>query len=278
MKRMFILFVAFLCLASPLFSQIDKANNCLNRKEAVTLLLEDASGIEIDPVHSNVWSPYVDFGFGPGFEGLLPAGTQIDPAYLGIEPFPGETIELDQPAYFFWIDDEAININFIHATRFVLLSFECGDQASQPVFSVSQQGWWPVITQPNGDTKSYFELDYDRVSDLPAAYNNPDGLVLGTGIPSGSLSLSGLPILNIESDINATTYGLVVRGSGDSQFGHDVNRFCQGLTNDLGVPQGNIVKSNGGGVTNLNQLDAAIMALCNLGAGNCTKIYVRILM
>ena len=56
MKRTVLLLLAIWCFTMPLIAQVDQASNCLNRKEAVELLLSDASGIEIDLEISSVWS------------------------------------------------------------------------------------------------------------------------------------------------------------------------------------------------------------------------------
>src|SRR5262245_45163001 len=61
----------------------------LTRAQAASALLAPGSGVAIDTTKAGVWSPYFDFGSGAGYEGLVPAGTQVDPAILGHVPYPG---------------------------------------------------------------------------------------------------------------------------------------------------------------------------------------------
>src|SRR5258706_16251162 len=61
----------------------------LTRSQAVAALLDPGSGVAIDPTNSTVWSPFVDFGFGAGREGLLADGAFINPHALGWPPYPG---------------------------------------------------------------------------------------------------------------------------------------------------------------------------------------------
>ncbi|MFK8103903.1 MAG: T9SS type A sorting domain-containing protein [Saprospiraceae bacterium] len=248
---------------------------CLKRETAIELLLEQ---MDFDPNQSNVWMPFKDFGFGEGYEGLLPEGTVIEPAALGLEPYPGGAMVLEAPAYFFWVNDE-LDATFIHQTRFVLLKFKCDDDNF--VFDeieTSVQGWWPVINTPDGGPQAFYDTDYNRTTDAPVGVGNPNGLILGIGISSSDLVVSDPPTQNSDVTPDPKAYGLVGRGSDGGEFETDVNTFCDDLMNVHGVPAGNIVKGGGGmgGIMDLDGLGKAIDSLCNLGAGGCTKIYVRL--
>jgi hypothetical protein len=51
---------------------------------------------------------------------------------------PGETIEVEEESWFFWIDD-APGAYFVHPNRYVIVSVEEG------AVSTSNQEWWPVL-------------------------------------------------------------------------------------------------------------------------------------
>lgn len=275
MKKSVLLLLAIWCFTMPLLAQIDQDPNCLNRKEAVEYLLSDASGIAIDLDISSVWSPFVDFGFGPGFEGLLPKGTIVGPAFLDVDPYPGEEIELEEEAYFFWVDDDAANHRFVHPTRFVLLYTGCGDESADMDLLVSEQGWWPVIQTEDGTSNAYFSTNFERKSDDPPSYSNKDGLIAGNPTPIPDFVEVTNPLLLEKANSEPKAYGIVVKGGSGGFFDADRDRYCEDL-NQQGVPDANIVKANNGGVADLEDLEEAIKKVCELGAGKCTKIYVKI--
>ena len=250
----------------------------LTRAEAVTALFAPGSGVPINTNDSSVWSPYVNFGSGPGFEGMLPAGSMVDPHELGWLPFPGPGMSVATPSYFFWVDDLP-PAHFQHPTRFVLVN------ATGPVpteanggILVSAQGWWPKITLPNGLVQAYFQSSDKRVSALPPGVTNPDGLVAGPGyepavppplasfLPANGLSESPVP--------PSKACGLLLRGDSSAEFGNDVELFERDLRTRYGVPAGRIIKANGGAAATKADLVAAITALCALQPP-CDKIYVR---
>src|SRR5438876_11173680 len=89
----------------------------LTRQQAVAALLDPGSGIAFNDTTSAIWSPFVDFGSGAGYEGLLPAGSTVDPAYFATPPFSGSTMTAGVASYFFWIDDGFGKL-FTHGVRF----------------------------------------------------------------------------------------------------------------------------------------------------------------
>src|SRR5262245_10159869 len=121
------------------------------RQQAVAALRAPGSGVSL-PSDSVVWAPFTDFGFGPGFEGLLPPGTVIEPRFLGIAPVPGSAITVAGASFFFWIDDEPF-AEFMHPTRFVLVDSQVASptMANGGIQSVDQ-GWWPVLRLPPATT------------------------------------------------------------------------------------------------------------------------------
>src|SRR6185295_12756095 len=93
----------------------------LTRAQAVAALLAPGSGVPVNTNGSTVWSPFANFGFGAGSEGLMPAGSTVRPHRLGGAFFPGSTVSNSSPAYLFWLDD-APDALFAHATRFALVN------------------------------------------------------------------------------------------------------------------------------------------------------------
>src|SRR5687768_6607940 len=149
----------------------------LTRPQAVAALLAPGSGIVINTNASTVWSPYANFGFGPAFEGLLPAGSRVGPAVSNVDPPPTTAVVVD--SYFFWVDDRP-QAEFTHPVRFVLLN------ATVPAPTVANGGivvlardWWPLLTLPSGDQFVYFKTSDDRTTAFPAGPLNPEGLVAG---------------------------------------------------------------------------------------------------
>src|SRR5262249_55711848 len=93
--------VWLLLVGIGLSASLSAAAATLSRSQAVAALLAPGSGVTIDTTDTAVWSPFEDFGGGPGNEGLLPVGARIDPQELGWLPFPGPGMTNTVPAYFF---------------------------------------------------------------------------------------------------------------------------------------------------------------------------------
>ena len=242
----------------------------LNRADAVNALLAPGSGVPLS-VDSSVWSPYVDFGAGPGFEGLLPAGSAADPAYVGELPFPGPGPSVSVPSYFFWINDAPAS-NFQHPTRFVLVD---ANNPSPTVGNggilVSDQGWWPVITTPFAPATEYFATLQDRVTDFPSGDLNPDGHIAGPVASNADIFIVA-PVSGPRG--GGTACALLVRGDPSVEFGNDLTRAENDLKTVRNVPAGRIIKANSGNAASAGDIDTAITSLCNLSP-DCTKIYVR---
>jgi hypothetical protein len=241
-------------------------------------LFAPGSGVTIDTNETAVWSPFEDFGSGPGHEGLLPAGARIDPHETGWLPFPGPGIVSAQPAYFFWLDDLPDG-RFQHPTRFVLV------QADRPTptvgnggIRVSNQGWWPRITAGLALSREYFSSGELRVSSAPPGVNNPDGLIAGPGYLPAPPAPAALPPEPVPSPAAAAAAannacGLIILG--DNDFKTDVSLYESDLTGHFGVATGRVVKANGGRPATSNDVARAITNLCGL-MPPCDKIYIRI--
>ncbi|MCA9291550.1 MAG: hypothetical protein KDA25_10500, partial [Phycisphaerales bacterium] len=212
----------------------------LTRAEAAAALLDKGSGVDITPV-AQVWSPYIDYGFGPGFEGLLPAGSTVEPARLNVEPWVSAPILLGVDQYFFWIDDLPKE-DFVHGTRFVFVDPSvAAPTVGNGGISVFVEGWWPVI---NG--VPFLELDIHRTTLAPAGPGNPDGLIAGFAFeppPPPPAPPGGGSPANV-ADANAC--GIVVNGSNDTHHKNNATRMKNDLQNVDGVPAGRINTVAGG--------------------------------
>ena len=112
-------FLLLVCLLAIGLASVAQAVP-LTRQQAVAKLFDPGSGVVLDTTESTVWSPYFNFGAGAGFEGQVPAGSTVDPAYAGLPPYPGPGLSVSTPSYFFWVDDNILT-HFEHAVRFILV-------------------------------------------------------------------------------------------------------------------------------------------------------------
>ncbi|NNM28682.1 MAG: hypothetical protein HKO57_04125, partial [Akkermansiaceae bacterium] len=244
----------------------------LTREQAVNALIDPGSGVPIDPAESQVWSPFVDFGSGAGFEGLLPQNSDVSPAQAGLPPFPGPGMPVNVDSYFFWIDD-APSARFQHETRFVLVHAGLATPTvGNGGIIVTAQGWWPVVTEAGGAVGAYFATAESRTTAAPVGFANPDGLVFGFATPPPPAPAPPPP--GTPGGGTSTACGLIIRGSEGADFATDTQRFEKDLKEVHGLPDGRIVKANGGAAATAADIDAALTALCNISG--CTKIYVRI--
>ena len=259
-----IVWMSLISLAVAAAASQARAGPPMTRAEAVAFLLDPESGIDLTKV-TNIWSPFVDFSaLGPGFEGLLPAGSSIAPAYLNTLPFPGSTVDVPIASYFFWVDDSPKG-EFTHATRFVLVD------ATSGALGETQQGWWPLIDTGGGQV-AYFERDVDRTSAFAAGADNPDGLIFGFAFPPAALPpLEDPPKREGEP---ANSCALVVRAGADAYMSRNVDRFVNDLKNVEGVPQDRIKKVNDGNQATEQQFCDALDALATMDPP-CEKILIR---
>jgi hypothetical protein len=273
--------VGALALVGGALAEIEGRAAPLTRAQAAAALLSTNSGVLIETNVAAVWSPFADFGFGTGHEGLLPAGAVVAPRFLGVEPFPGPGMGVTNPAYFFWIDD-APPAMFVHPTRFVLMD------ANHPAptvanggILVSTQGWWPRLILPGPVTNDFFRADFERVSDEPAGPANPQGLIAGFVPGTGDLSGAGFaallaaPPARLMTSNQNRACGIVLTGSEGAAFSNDVVTFRTDLIEHYGVDPDRIRTVNNGLPASRAQLAAAIQDLCVTNPP-CDKVFIRI--
>jgi len=245
----------------------------INRQQAVTALFAPGSGVVIDVTNSTVWSPYVNYGFGAGREGLLPPGAQVSPKETGWPPFPGPGMTVSNASYFFWIDDEPA-AGFQHPVRFVLLdAFHGSPSVSNGAIRVRPQGWWPVVSVSNGvPVVEYFSTDAQRTSASPPGATNADGFVAEFAPNPADFQL-------LSTTTNPGGAGppaaLIVRGSPDVYMANDATIFENDLREHYGVNGNRIIKANNGLPATRAQLATAISNLCNLQPPP-NKIFIRL--
>jgi hypothetical protein len=259
----------------------------LTRSQAVLALLDPGSGVALDATTTVGWSPFVDFGFGAGFEGLVPTGTTMTPYEVGSLPFPGPGIIAFNNSYVFFLDDEP-GAHFQHPTRYVLVN---AGISMPTVFNggivVSSEGWWPIVTPPGGQPLSIFDTLLVRTSSSPASPTNPDGLIFGSAPDpadldsSDDLDSSGdQGHFEREDTAGANACGLIAIGPTGStdpnyDFSGNVAIWESDLKNHYNVPNARIKKANGGSAASKQDLCDAIDAIVAMSPP-CDKIYVRI--
>lgn len=250
----------------------------LTRAQAVAALLDLGSGVTLDLTESTVWSPFVDFGFGSGFEGMLPVGSVVEPQELGELPIAGSSMSVVVDSYLFWIDDAPV-ARFQHPTRFVLVDASNAiPTVGNGGIVVATQGWWPVVTVPGPFVTVHFSVIEERVTDNPLGFENPEGHITGpVTLASELLSppaaiTSGPAVQAVTATNNAC--GLILRGFAGADFANDFNSYDQDLCNHYNLDPNRIIKANSGNPASKQDLCDAITALCALNPP-CDKIYVR---
>jgi len=238
----------------------------LNRQEAVQALLDPLSGFEFDSQFSNLWSPFLDFGFGPGFEGLVPQGTTI-------RPFSGApAIVTPTDGYFFWVDDLP-QAEFIHPTRFVFLdATNCAPTLSNGGILITEERWWPELILPDDTVLDFFRIYDDRLSDFPPDPLNPDGLIEGNVASPDDVVV---PEDNESTPSSNLAAGLVVSGDTGSNFETNSVRWKNDLEETYGVDSARIVCPNSGNGATIQQFCDGIDDLVNM-MPMPDKIYIRI--
>jgi len=262
--------LAMLALISGLLSETTASAQPMTRSQAANALLSPGSGVNIDTSEANVWSPFVDFGSGPGYEGLLPPGSFVDP----FDDFgPGSGMTLLSSNYFFYVDDLP-PAQFGHPTRFVLVDAYHPAPTLGSGIVVTEQQWWPVVTPFGGAPTEYFNANL--MSSLSPGPSNPDGLIAGFPLPP-PLPPPPPPPPPPQPPPGTTTNAcaLIVRGSADPHFAWTVTNYVYDLTNHYGVPTNRIVTANGGNAANSNDIFNAISMVCT-AQPPCDKIFVRL--
>jgi len=254
------------------------ASAALTRQEAVDALLAPGSGVPADTSTVPIWSPFADYGFGAGFEGLLAESTIVDPGVFDDDSLSVPRTTLDRDAYFFWIDDLPGAL-FEHPVRFVLL--DANDPAPTVMnggIQLYDRGWWPVLTFIDGTSDTLYEAQEDRVTAQPPAFDNPDGLVAGPANHPADIQPWYPPALASPprpATRSSNACALIINGGKGQAFRNDVAQFENDLVNHYGVGMGRIVKANDGEQASASDIADAIQALCQLDP-DCDKIYLRI--
>ena len=211
-------------------------NPCFaDRAEMVDALLNQDSGLDHHPTLSNVWSPYVDFGFGAGYEGLVPAGTLIEPGMAGTGP----AVVAPFDAYFFWID-RCPPCGFVHPTSFVLADpTDCTPTIEEGTVLVSDQLSWAKITVDDTTELEFFKAD--PLTSMSLGPDNLDGFIDGLALHPDSVYHIPVPAPDTTSTRNSAA--VVVRGSEETSMLNDVRKWRQQLQEEMGVHSDRILRS-----------------------------------
>jgi hypothetical protein len=266
-------------LAAGLLAALPAAAQPMTRSQAVAALLDPGSGVAIDLSTAGVYSPFVDFGSGPGFEGLLPAGSSLAPKSM--EWGSGTVVPVPAASYFFWVDSE-LDALFAHPVRFILVNAAgAPPTVANGGIVVSPQDWWPRVTLAGGGSYEFFATGEQRLSPTPPGVANPIGYVAGPWTSSPGPAPKGEPGQPDSPQAPPQRFGagnpcgLIVQGSAGIPFDQDVDLFESDLKGHYGVPTNRIVKASprGTAATKAN-LTSAIATIC-AAQPPCDKIIVR---
>ncbi len=156
----------------------------MDRLTAVNILLSDPD-LVFDPTNDLMMCPFVDYGAGPGFEGLLPPGTEYGAALNEWVEIPLTPKFMDFPSYLFYLDPQPGQM-FEHDVEYYIVD------ALHPAPSILNGGiqvcptnWWPYII-PAGTTTllELFGSADDYYTDDPVGPSNPEGLAGGDALPA----------------------------------------------------------------------------------------------
>jgi hypothetical protein len=272
-----------LSLAGALGENVSSASP-LTRAQAVALLLSSSSDLLIDtnqPI--NVWCPYVDYGSGSGYEGLLPAFSTV----AAFEPATGPTVLLNSDSYFFWVDTLP-QADFEHKVYFVILDANNPSPVLGNGLEIYEENWWPEVTPSSGPlagvTADYFHTSAQTESASPPGVTNPQGLVVGSTLQPGEISFTGAGAgdpITVTGSANAACVpatnacAIVLFGDVDKiTFRNSARLMEQDLINHYGVRTNRIIRAGGNNNATLADLSNSITMLCN-AQPPCDKIFIR---
>lgn len=149
----------------------------LTRQQAVNAVVTQL-GLGGPNDDTRVWCTTFNYGFGPGFDGVLPAGTVVRPARYDTKPNPGNQTVLSGPMYLFFVDPVPIGM-YPHDLSFVYVDATVSSPTLAAGTIIAQgQGWWPRVEATGYPAEEQFDAD-TRSSFAPASYLNGDGLCFG---------------------------------------------------------------------------------------------------
>ena len=106
----------------------------LTRIEATLILTRDVIG--------NFQNKECLMAYGP--QTVLTAGDVVEPAFLGGQPYPGESVTIEPPTWFFYINNNVM-LKFTHQVHFVFIDANHQNPTIGDGIRVLEQGWWPVL-------------------------------------------------------------------------------------------------------------------------------------
>lgn len=251
----------------------------LTRQQAVAIV---ASQIPLVG-DSLIWTPYEDYGFGAGFEGLLPRCTIVRPQVVDAAPFNSIPTKLSGPTYLFWHDLNTLSM-YAHPTEFIYVDATVSNPSlAAGTIVVQPQGWWGIMRRPGEFTETLFGPGQRYTTSLPS-YDNPDGLVLGEVVfpddrlepPPPPLPIASAEATNPPPGLGNNPCAIIISGSPnrnqpDSHLCNNVELMRQQFAN-RGVPADRIKHKKN---ATTNDLKTFIGELCNLNPA-CDHISVYI--
>ena len=111
------------------------SDDLLTRDQAISILIEQV--INPDKNKDNMMV------FGP--QSQLQKGDVVEPAFLSTKNSDELIYKIQNPKWFFWIDDNPLNDMFVHTTRFVYIDSKHPNPTIGDGIIIKEVGWWPKI-------------------------------------------------------------------------------------------------------------------------------------
>ncbi len=196
---------------------------------------------------------------------LLQSGTKVFSAARQNSLYPMAALDVDRPAWFFWIDEHP-EANFGHPTRFILLDAAVSDPDVAVDATVIRQTWWPEIQPPSAEKSSSLR---------PPSSTNRSLLALSSD-RAGDSSVLDRQLRPLGED-NDDVCAIVIYGPPDSTAENSAEAVSEFFTNVLNIPEDNIMTgTNLLGLSIPSSPDMLGQFIDRVKGKECKKLYLYI--
>ena len=214
----------------------------LDRFAASQILLSDPQ-LVFNPAEEFMFCPFSDFGYGGGFEGMLPPGTLFGSALELILPEPQPPTEISVPSYLFYHDPNP-DLLFTHDVFYYIVdATDPAPSIGGGTIQVIASDWWPFLFPPG--VSNPFEIF--NTSDLyysfePDGPENPEGIIAGPVLSPNfnELYTDCVPLVAKANNKCA----IIISGSNENKRKNAVKRQAERLNQRDCYDKDNIVTLN----------------------------------